>query len=155
MIVSVLGSYHRGKSFLLNQLCDIKLPNGNLIHTEGISIIARRNQTQNVIFIDTAIPKDKLEDKKATETLLREIALHLSSYIIIVVTRLRATDQSYIQQVLKHCKNSIPKKYIIIIHNLMDVESIKDVDEIIEYEVKHLFEANPFTMTIKMKKKIL
>jgi ABC-type cobalamin/Fe3+-siderophores transport system ATPase subunit len=38
MVVSVLGSYHRGKSFLLNQLCDIKLPNGNLIHREGISI---------------------------------------------------------------------------------------------------------------------
>ena len=98
VIVAILGSYNRGKSFLLNQLCDIRLPHGNLVHTEGLSITAGRNLSENVIFIDTAgtdtaIPRDKLEDKKATEALLREIALHLSSYIIIVVNRLRATDQ--------------------------------------------------------------
>lgn len=155
VIVSVLGSYNRGKSFLLNQLCDLKLPSGNLIHTEGISITAGRNQSKNIIFIDTAgtdtaIPKDQLDDKKATEALLREIALHLCSYIIIVVNRLRATDQSYIRQVLTHSQNSQCTRNIIIIHNLMDVETKKDMDEVIQNEVQRLFEGELDTIKLQM-----
>jgi HSP20 family protein len=156
VVVAVLGSYNRGKSFLLNQLCDIKLPSGNLIHTEGISITAGRKLAENIIFIDTAgtdtaIPKDKLDDKKATEALLREIALHLCSYIIIVVNRLRATDQSYIQQVLMHSKKPNCNKNIIIIHNLMDVETVEDVDKIIHDEIEFLFDAKPDTMKLQIK----
>jgi HSP20 family molecular chaperone IbpA/ABC-type cobalamin/Fe3+-siderophores transport system ATPase subunit len=155
VVVSVLGSYNRGKSFLLNELCDIKLPSSNLIHTEGISITAGRNQAQHIIFIDTAgtdtaIPKDQLDDKKATEALLREVALHLCSYIIIVVNRLRATDQSYINQVLTHSKNANCTKNIIIIHNLIDVETKKDIDEVIQKEVIHLFEATLDTVKLKI-----
>ncbi|CAF0923644.1 unnamed protein product [Didymodactylos carnosus] len=107
VVVAVLGSYNRGKTYLLNQLCNIQLPSGNLIHTEGISIAVPRKCGEGIIFIDTAgtdpaIQKDKLDDKKATEALLREVGLHLCSYIIILVNRLRATDQTYIQQVLMH-----------------------------------------------------
>jgi HSP20 family molecular chaperone IbpA/signal recognition particle receptor subunit beta len=155
VVVAVLGSYNRGKTFLLNQLCDIKLPSGNLIHTEGISITVGRNQAKNIIFIDTtgtdtAIPKDQLDDKKAAETLLREIALHLCSHIIIVVNRLRATDQSYIQQVLTHSKSLKYNRNIIIVHNLMDVETQKDVKEIIEIEVEQLFEAKLDTIQLQI-----
>jgi HSP20 family molecular chaperone IbpA len=158
VIVAVLGSYNRGKSFLLNQLCDINLRTGNLIHTEGISITEGRNQAKNIIFIDTAgtdtaIPKDKLDDKKATEALLREIALHLCSHIIIVVNRLRATDQSYIRQVLTHSKSPSCTKNIIIIHNLMDVETQQDIDEVIDTEVKQLFEAKLDTIQLKIDQK--
>lgn len=101
VVVAIVESYNRGKTFFINQLCDINLPNGSLIYTEGISMTAGKNQAENIIFVDTAgtdtaIPKDKLSDKKATEALLKEIALHLCSYVIIVVNRLRATDQSYI-----------------------------------------------------------
>lgn len=155
VVVAVLGSYNRGKSFLLNQLCDINLPTGNLIHTEGISITAGRNQTKHIIFMDTAgtdmaMPREKLDDKKATEALLREIALHLCSHVIIVVNRLRATDQSYIQQVLKHSKNMQPSKDVIIVHNLMDVETKKDADKVIENEIQHLFKANKDTLELQM-----
>ncbi|CAF1152218.1 unnamed protein product [Adineta steineri] len=155
VIVSVVGSYNRGKSFLLNQLCNIELPNGNLIHTEGISITAGRDLAENIIFIDTAgtdtpIPRDKLDDKKATEALLREIALYLCSYIIIVVNRLRATDQSYIQQVLKHCESSNSNKNIIIVHNLMDVQTIEDVNKIIKEEVEYLFGAKLDIMKLQV-----
>ena len=155
VIVSVLGSYNRGKSFLLNQLCDIKLPSGNLIHTEGISITAGRNMAKNIIFIDTAgtdtaIPKNELDDKKATEALLREIALHLCSFIIIVVNRLRATDQSYIRQVLNHSKNPGCAKNIIIVHNLIDVATQADIDEVIEKEIVDLFEAKMDNIKLQM-----
>jgi hypothetical protein len=125
------------------------------VHTEGISIIAGRNLAENIIFIDTAgtdtpIPRDKLDDKKATETLLREIALYLCSHVIIVVNRLRATDQSYIQQVLQHCESSNSNKNMIIIHNLMDVQTIEDVNKIITTEVEHLFDAKLDTMKLQI-----
>ncbi|UJR24629.1 hypothetical protein I4U23_006003 [Adineta vaga] len=156
VIVAIIGSYNRGKSFLLNQLCNIHLPHGNLIHTEDLSITAGRNLSENIIFIDTAgtdtaIPRDKLDDKKATEALLRELSLHLSSYIIIVVDRLRATDQSYIRQVLKHCENLKSKdKNIIIVHNLMDVETIEDVKKVIKEEIEYLFDVKPTTMNLQV-----
>ena len=153
VVVSVLGSYNRGKSFLLNQLCSIHLPNGNLVHTEGISLTTAKKHVEDVVFIDTAgtdtaIPKDKLDDKKATEALLREIALYLCSFIIIVVNRLRATDQTYIQQVLMNSKNSNRNQSIIIVHNLMDVETMEDAQKIIKYEVESLFDAAPDKMTL-------
>ena len=141
---------------MLNLLCNIKLPSGNLISTEGISITIPKKTAENVIFIDTAgtdtaIPKDKLDDKKATEALLREVALHLSSFIIIVVNRLRATDQTYIQQVLQHAKESKQEKEIIIVHNLMDVETVQDANKVIHKEVEELFDSKRDSMKLQMR----
>ncbi|CAF1363926.1 unnamed protein product [Adineta steineri] len=156
-VVAVLGLCDRGKSYLLNQFCDIVLPNENLIHTEGISITALKKTSEKIIFIDTAgtdtsISKDKLKDQNATEGLLKEIALHLCSVIIIVVNRLRATDQTYIDQVLTHTKNCDKTKNIIIVHNFMNVETIDDATKLIEKEVKAQFAAKEHTLTIQNKK---
>ena len=62
VVVAILGSYHRGKTFLLNQLCKVYLPTGHFIHPEGISITKARHNVENAILIgttitDTAIPK--------------------------------------------------------------------------------------------------
>jgi HSP20 family molecular chaperone IbpA len=146
VVVTVLGAYNRGKSFLLRKLCKIKLPNGNLIHTEGISITAGRENYTNIVFLDTAgtdtpVKNDEIEYKRATEALLREVLLHLSTCILIVVNRLRATDQIYIKQILKYCRNHENKKNIIIVHNLLDIETIEDVTEIINKEIKITFTA--------------
>lgn len=151
VVVAVLGTYNRGKSFLLNELCNIKLPSGNFTHTEGISITAPRKNIENVIFIDTAgsdaaIPKEKLDDKKATQGLLREIALHLCSYAIIVVNRLLYMDQIYIQRVLKYMKYSNDKKRIIIVHNLADITTPEDVDKVIREEIIGIFKAEETNM---------
>ncbi|CAF2322730.1 unnamed protein product [Rotaria sp. Silwood2] len=155
LIVAVLGLYNRGRSFLLNQFSKIQLPNSQLIHTEGLSITAGGKDYPNIIFVnttstDTAIPKDKLDDKKATDALLREIALHLCSHIIIVVNRLHATDQIYIQQILKQPKTSNSNKSVIIVHNLMDVESVKEVEYIINTEVQGIMEAEREIMEYRM-----
>ncbi|CAF0898779.1 unnamed protein product [Didymodactylos carnosus] len=148
VVVAVLGSYNRGKSFLLNQLCNIRLPSNNIIHTEGISITAAREPYKDIIFIDTAgtdtpIRHDKLDDKKATEALLREIALHLCSYVTIVVNRLRMTDQTYIREVLQHITKQPKEKKpeIIIVHNLLDVETIEDINKVIKDEIEDIYGA--------------
>lgn len=149
VIATVIGAYNRGKSYLLRKLCKIDIPDGKLIHTEGISITAGRDNYKNIVFIDTAgtdtpVAREKLDFKRATDALLREVVLYLSTYFIIVVNRLRASDQTYIQQILKYCRQYPNiKKNIIIVHNLLDIETIKDADDLIRKEVVGIFEATP------------
>ncbi|CAF4320848.1 unnamed protein product, partial [Adineta steineri] len=76
LIVGILGSYNRGKSFLLNKLCRTQFPTGRLISTEGISIAGPRDTCKNLVFIDTAgtdtpTKREDLDDKRAIEALLR------------------------------------------------------------------------------------
>jgi HSP20 family molecular chaperone IbpA len=144
--VAILGAYNRGKTFILSQLCGIRLPHSNLLHTEGISITAGQTNYTGIVFLDTAgtdtpITNDKVAYRRATEAFLREVVVHLSSFIIIVVNRLRATDQIYIDKVLEHCKNQNDRKGIMIIHNLFDVETVADVLSTITNEVEGIFGA--------------
>lgn len=154
LTVGMLGSYNRGKSFLLNQLCKTKYPSGRLLPTEGISITASRDVCKNLIFIDTAgtdtpVKQEGLEDKRATEALLREIVLHLCSYIIIVLNRLHLTDQIYIREVLDYCNKlqASNRPEIIFVHNLLDLESEDDVTEIINTEIYGILGAKLVTIT--------
>lgn len=156
VVIAVLSTYNRGKSFLLNELCNLKLPSGNFTRTEGISIVVPKTDVQGVIFIDTAgsdasIEKDRVDDKKATEGLLREITLHLCSHVIIVVNRLMYTDQIYIQRVVKSMQSSKDKKQIIIVHNLVDATTKEDVEKAIEEEIVRIFNAKREEMNLKMK----
>ena len=148
VVVTILGAYNRGKSYLLNQLCRITVPTGNLVHTEGISITAGRDNYKNIVFLDTAgtdtpIRNSEIDSKRATEALLREVVLHLCTFIIIVVNRLRATDQIYIREILKYCQMAPNKAGVFIVHNLHDVETIGDLNRIIHDEVETIFEAQP------------
>ncbi|CAF1131337.1 unnamed protein product [Adineta steineri] len=146
VIATVLGAYNRGKSYLLKKLCRINIPSRNITHTEGISITVGRDNYRNIIFLDTAgtdkpVKNDEIEFKRATETLLCEVVLHLATFFIIVVNRLRATDQIYIRQVLKYCRVTQIRKKIIIVHNLLDVKTIEDVNTVIEEDIKLTFRA--------------
>ncbi len=159
LTVGMLGSYNRGKSFLLNQLCKTQFPSGRLLPTEGISITASRDTVKNLIFIDTAgtdtpVKQEGLEDKRATEALLREIVLHLCSYIIIVLNRLHLTDQIYIREVLDYCNKLqiSDKPEIIFVHNLLDLENEDDVTEIITTEIYGILGAKLVTITQRLEK---
>lgn len=159
LTVGMLGSYNRGKSFLLNQLCKTQFPSGRLLPTEGISITASRDAVQNLIFIDTAgtdtpVKQEGLEDKRATEALLREIVLHLCSYIIIVLNRLHLTDQIYVREVLDYCSKlqASAKPEILFVHNLLDLESEEDVTEIINTELYGILGAKLVTITQRVQK---
>ena len=41
-------------------------------------------------------------------------------------------------------------KNVIIIHNLMDVETVEDIDKIIKDEIEYLFDAKPDTMKLRV-----
>jgi len=147
VVVGIVGAYNRGKTFLLSKLCNVNFPHNKLTHTDGISITAGGKDYKEIIFMDTAgtdtpIEGDKLRYKRATEALLREVIVHLCSVIIIVVNRLRATDQIYIDKVLEYCNIQGHKKHIIIVHNLNDMETTIEVDKIIKEEITEIFKAS-------------
>jgi HSP20 family molecular chaperone IbpA/GTPase SAR1 family protein len=153
LLVGILGSYNRGKSFLLNKLCKTQFPNGRLISTEGISIAGPRDTCKNLVFIDTAgtdtpTKREDLDDKRAIEALLREIVLGLCSYIIIVMNRLQLTDQIYMHEVLEYCSKLSPQERpeIIFIHNLWDLECEDDVTTVIEKEIQEILGAKSTTI---------
>ena len=54
---------------------------------------------------------------------------------------LRATDQTFIQQILNHFTNAKYNTNIIIIHNFMDIETVEDADSVIKIEVQDMLEA--------------
>ncbi|CAF1644075.1 unnamed protein product, partial [Adineta ricciae] len=148
LIVGILGSYNRGKSFLLSKLCRTKFPTGRLVSTEGISIAGPRISYKNLVFIDTAgtdtpTKREDLDDKRAIEALLREIVLALCSYIIIVLNRLQLTDQIYIHEVLEYCSklNIKDRPEIIFVHNLWDLENEEDIDTVIHKEIEGILGA--------------
>ncbi|CAF1348055.1 unnamed protein product [Adineta steineri] len=153
LIVGILGSYNRGKSFLLNKLCRTQFPTGRLISTEGISIAGPRDTCKNLVFIDTAgtdtpTKREDLDDKRAIEALLREIVLGLCSYIIIVMNRLQLTDQIYMHEVLEYCSKLSPKgkPEIIFVHNLWDLEFEEDINIVIQREIEDILGAKLTTI---------
>jgi ABC-type taurine transport system ATPase subunit len=52
-IVSVLGLFNKGKTFLLNQICNINLPSGLKVNTKGLSF-QEPNNNKNIVLLDTA-----------------------------------------------------------------------------------------------------
>ena len=66
-IVSILGHSNRGKTFILQKLCDIKLKSGYRVHTKGISI--KVPEDQNILLLDdqgtnASLLLDKSEEDK-------------------------------------------------------------------------------------------
>ncbi|EFA85151.1 hypothetical protein PPL_02150 [Heterostelium album PN500] len=144
-VVSILGLYNRGKSYILARIFGLDLSSSYFAHTEGLSIVTSRASITDVLIgLDTKgsqkpVPKGddfKIKDAEATERFLQSLSLSMSDIVLIVVNRLTRDDQSYIKQV----KQRFNKKSIIIVHNLSHVNTIKELDGVINEELIKCFE---------------
>ncbi len=99
---------------------------------------------------DTPVKNEALECKRATDALLRELILHLCSFIIVVVNSLRASDQIYIKQILNFRRSTNTRVGIIVVHNLLEVSKVCDVEIIIKDETKSIFGATEDEMQISV-----
>ena len=75
---------------------------------------------------------DIARDKQATETFLQNFILFCSNVLIIVVGQLTYSDQKMINRIKRELWN---QKVIFIIHNLMFLEKIEQVNNFIERNV--------------------
>lgn len=139
--VAVVGLYNRGKTHLLNSISGAKLLSGLQVHTEGLSFkMPEDKEKYHFTLLDTAgshspvqsASRNGIEDRKATEFLLQELVFDLSDIIIFVVGDLTWFEQESIAELttrLEQCGDKKSFKQLFIVHNWMNVNSVKDFDE--------------------------
>lgn len=149
-ILSILGLYNRGKTWILSNICNTYLETGIVTHTIGLSLAIPQIENQNIILLDTSgksspIPfntKYGLLDKKATENFLENVVFHMSDIVLVVVNSLTWNDQVYLSSLLK--QHNKDKRKIIIIHNLKEIKTVEEYQKQIEqdlifcYGAKHI-----------------
>ena len=160
--IGVVGNGNRGKSFILSKLTNFKVPSGFSIKTEGISLKYPDMKTKdgkgmviiNSAGFETPLPESfdcKLDslsnlDAKETNTKINDLAkdrailevfiqtyvLRHSDIIFAVVGQLTYSEQ----QLLLRIKRENTKKIIFIVHNLLFLETKKQVTYYIDNVLK-------------------
>lgn len=101
LVVSAIGLFNNGKTFLLNKLAKIFLPSDTSVHTRGLSFILPNPKVgSEFVLLDTAGTNspmnvtgkhdtdDKMVAKRSTELFLQNLVVHLSDVLIVVVSHL-------------------------------------------------------------------
>ncbi len=160
VIIGVAGNKNRGKSFLLKRISDFEVESGHLDTTEGISanfpdFKDEKEGRKNIIILDTAgqenplvregdnsgseeLNKMELEDKireiardqLVCEYILSEFILEKASVIILVLEQLSYAEQMMLKNISQQLNDK--KKKLLVIHNLMNLNSIKEIEGFIE-----------------------
>ena len=160
--IGVVGNGNRGKSFILSKLTNFKVPSGFSIKTEGISLKYPDMKTKDgkgMVIIDSAgfeIPllesfdckldslsnldaketntkiNDLAKDRAILEVFIQKYVLEYSDIIIAVVGQLTYSEQ----QLLLRMKRENTKKKILIVHNLLNLETKQQVTDYIDNVLK-------------------
>ena len=153
IIVGVIGNANKGKSYILSKISNEELPRGYSVTTKGISVKYPKIEVKSLIILDSAgseaplinsnmenqtlsnnnfdieLVTELARDKIATENFIQEFIYFYSNILIVIVGQLTNDDQKLINRIkLMYGK----KKVIFIIHNLMFIETIENVEKIIE-----------------------
>ena len=148
-IVSILGHSNRGKTYILQKISGEPLSPGYQIQTLGLSIKIPENR--NMILLDTAgtnaplLIDDNAEDPRTkpnfqkeldkinlcqiiTNYIVQTFVINEADTLICVVGMLTAGEQQFLNRIKKNCRN---KKRLIVIHNLINCYSKKDIEKYI------------------------
>ena len=152
-IVGVIGNANKGKSYILSKISNEELPRGYSVSTKGISVKYPKIEIRPFIILDSAGSETPLiknsdneyinesnnvnfelinelaRDKIATQNFIQDFIHFYSNILIIVVGQLTNDEQKLINRIKSNNRN---KKTIFIIHNLMFIETIKNVEIIIK-----------------------
>lgn len=156
-VVSFIGLYDKGKSFVLNNLTNINLPSERKIQSRGLSFKELNNEETKLILLDTVgsyspvhvINENSVKDRELTELFLLDVVFEISDYFIFVMSDFNAVDQRYLDKLSKMLKSSKNKPFneIIVVHNFKEVESQEILDHFWETQVTKLFGEGLFHRT--------
>lgn len=160
VVIGVVGKKNRGKSYLLGRIMDNKYyepPSGFLVTTYGISckfpILSSNEGKQYFVTLDTAGKDNPLlqntfdnkenldikviaRDQKITEILLSDFIIQESNILIAVLEQLSYVEQDVLKTLIERLRkkviNSIERRKLIVIHNLMNISTVKDIKTFIE-----------------------
>ena len=159
-IIGVIGQGNRGKSFLLSKVADFELPAGHNIVTKGISVkYFDLNENARYILLDSAGSSTPLvettnfsldmdlapeearkkvnaicRDKTQSEIFLQNFVIEQSNIIIAVVGQMTYSEQKMLNRIRKYGGN----KALYVVHNLMNFETIEQVESYIDDTLRNL-----------------
>ena len=152
-IVGVIGHANKGKSYILSKISNEELPRGYSVSTKGISVKYSKIEIRPLIILDSAGSETPLiknsdneyinesnnvnfelinelaRDKIATQNFIQDFIYFYSNILIIIVGQLTNDEQKLINRIKSNNRN---KKTIFIIHNLMFIETKRNVEIIIK-----------------------
>ena len=176
VVIGVVGKKNRGKSYLLGRIMDNKYyepPSGFLVTTYGISckfpILSSNEGKKYFVTLDTAGKDNPLlqntfdnnenldikviaRDQKITEILLSDFIIQESNILIAVLEQLSYVEQDILKTLIERLRKkvikSIERRKLIVIHNLMNISTVKDIKKFIEEKLLRslTFELDPQSM---------
>lgn len=176
VVIGVVGKKNRGKSYLLGRIMDNKYyepPSGFLVTTYGISckfpILSSNDGKKYFVTLDTAGKDNPLllntfdnnenldikeiaRDQKITEILLSDFIIQESNILIAVLEQLSYVEQDILKTLIERLRKkvikSIERRKLIVIHNLMNISTIKDIKTFIREKLLRslTFELEPQSM---------
>lgn len=153
-IVAILGHSNRGKTYILQKICEKELHAGYQIQTKGLSM--KLLEDLELLLIDNAgtnvpllvenvdnDPRQKQDFPKyldniclyqiITNYIIQTFVINHADTLIGVVGQLTSTEQQLLIKLKKFCRN---KKLLIIIHNLINCYNKNDIEQYIEETLK-------------------
>ena len=157
-MVSFLGLYDKGKSFVLNNLTNTSLPSEKKVQTRGISFKEFQLEDETkLILLDTigsyspvnVINENSVNEKESTEQFLLEFVFEISDYFICLMNDFTAVDQRYLDKLSKILKKYRNKSIneIIVVHNFKEVESQEILDHLWETQAPKIYGEGIFQRT--------
>jgi hypothetical protein len=153
--VCVLGDFKVGKTFLINNLCNLNLASVESHHTKGLSFKRGKEPRNQVVWIDTAGPncpydvrRETAEERNQVETFLNELAYRLADVRIIVVSNCKFRDQQFISAIHQQIKedNKPGKDLLIIVHNYTRIADPSILEAAFQNDVVKCFNIQEVTI---------
>ena len=141
VVVSSIGFYDTGKTYVINRLIDESFPAGVHLETKGLSIVER----EGVFHIDTegsrrAVRSEFMTDRLVTDYFVQQLALRMGHVVLFHVDALYAQDVFTIRRLHQLAKQLNPAlKNFIVVHNMWRYTTEAEVRKHIETDIVKAF----------------
>ncbi|AGO82410.1 hypothetical protein pdul_cds_376 [Pandoravirus dulcis] len=139
--VGFLGARGVGKTFCINSLYGLALPCGPLHPTRGLGLVWPTAPGRPAI-VDTAGDRapapandaTAAHDRRLTEALIQDVALHCADQLVLVVGDMTAADQARIASLAGHVARR-GRRHLFVLHNLRHAGDVDECDRLWEDQV--------------------
>jgi hypothetical protein len=149
VLVNVMGGFNRGKTWLLDQLCNcsdekdeankVRLPIGTNISTRGISAKHTVVNSQDLLLVRVegaskplhSCSRQDMTMASIEQYFLTSVASQLCDNFLFVVGKMTREDQKDLLNLRQLCQSGKEKKFYVV-HNFKDVKTEEDFNYHIE-----------------------
>ena len=164
LVAGAIGNKNTGKSFLLEKISDLEIPQGFNIKTKGLSIKYGEYNDNNLVIIDSAgldsplLKKennnfnevkdddyffnknedDEIHDKLLIDSFIQNFIIYKSDILLFVVENITYYEQLFLLKI----KNEVKYKKIFVVHNLKKFTLKEQINDYINNTLKKLYNTN-------------